>query len=181
MKGIYNDYIFPSPLVIFSCNFSMSPLILSMPESWRQPSIRSWNHLKLNSMNSYMATGKHLLILGGCVPSINPQQWDNGAPLFDIAEAKVSRLTWDSQRWSKLLTRWAWFAYTSIIFKTSLKIYDSSYTGRLNMSVRSSNLFGYAKRLKRIQRASIPLSTVRFRHIIWSGILILCLSIVSSL
>jgi hypothetical protein len=58
-------------------------------------------HLKLNSMNSYMATGKHLLILGGCFPSINPQQWANEAPLFDIAETKVSKLAWDSQRWSK--------------------------------------------------------------------------------
>ena len=56
-------------------------------------------------MNSYMATGKHLLILGGCVPSINPQQWANEAPLFDIAETKVSKLAWDSQRWSKSLKK----------------------------------------------------------------------------
>ena len=39
----------------------------------------------------------------------------------------TSKTKRDSQRWSKLLTRWAWISY--IIFKTSLKIYDISYTG----------------------------------------------------
>ena len=108
------------------------------------------------------------LQIGRTVPSINPKQFLNAAPLSATASAYLWRLWGFNRNWFQVVSLWP--CNSNKIFIISLLIMESSGGDLPNIGIRSLNLQGYASLLSNKHNPSKPLNVLPCGHLINSGI-----------